>query len=405
MYWRSEKEIIDDFVKVLRRIFTYVENVTNKDKEFVILPTGSMANSIFESFASINEDYPQIRVDSGGMSFIDHLNNLITTNAGGETPLGYRPLKKVIATHDFPITTILPSDLVGASIRGFVIPLANTNYMEGSEDVDIELKRVIYTTTPIPTTEIITVASGSLSRNPSNEYLKSFAPIYPFTDILNGDYLTITPRVGDSYIFGVDEDRETSCTYFENGVEINAGGSLYGRAISTAFIRIGAGIEGSILIKCSSKDDSKTARNLASTVAIYCNLLKQAQISRKQIGYYADKLQLVFGTTEEYDEWLEKGIRIKAIRQNPINYRRRSSNEIIYESTIVIDVASEWFQDFQADTLEEISVDIYGLLLEEINAEINNETVIIKNDDNDENYFITSEDEYFECPEGILVVS
>jgi len=397
MYWRSEKEIIEDFVKVLRRIFSYIETLTNKDKEIVVLPTGSIVNSIFESFASINEEYPQIRVDSGGMTFIDHLNNLVTVNAGGETFLGYRPLKKVIATHDFPIKTFLPSDLTGVSIRGFVIPLANVNDMSGAEDVYVELKREV-------NAEIITIASGSLARNVFSSYLRSFAPIYPFTEIVGGDYLEITPMTGDSYIFGIDEDIETDCTYFENGVEITAEGSLYGSAISTAFIRIGAGIEGSILIKCASKDDSKTARNLASTVAIYCNLLKQAQISRKEIGYYADKLQLIFGTNEEYDEWLEKGIRIKGIRQNPINYRRRSSNEIIYESTIVIDVASEWFQDFQADTLEQIDVDIYSLLLQQIDAEINKETVIVKNDDDDENYFITSEDEYFECIDGLLVV-
>ena len=367
MYWRSEKEIIDEFTSVLRRIFSYVGELENKDKELLTLPTGSLPGKIYESFASREEVYPQIQIDSGGVVFKDGLNNLMSVVTGEEYFLGYSPDCTVEVSYNYPLKVQIPEHLFGSSARGFVISFASIGY-QGGDNVEVKVYKNYSTT---PTLE----ASGSLLGNPSNRYLMNFVELSENISFEDEDWwMELIPAEDNKYYFGIDKGIESSYTYFENGIEQTSTGTLHASILSPAFVRVGGLLEGSILIKCSSKDDSKTARDMSSVVSLYCNLLKHSQINRKS----NDKLQLVMGIAGGYDEWIEKGIRIRGIRQNPMNYRRRSSNEIIYESTVIVDIETDWFQDFDAQTLEEISVDVYNIIPHEfrkINVTIRNDQI------------------------------
>ncbi|MCK9541078.1 MAG: hypothetical protein M0R03_03510 [Novosphingobium sp.] len=357
MYWRSEKELIEEFTSILRRIFTYVEQVENKDRELITLPTGSLAKSIFESFSSTAESYPQIQVDSGGLSFTNYLNNLISEVQGEESFIGNRPLESVIVTDQYPLQVKIPTDIDNMTIRGISIPLSAVDF-DGGENVTINLYKD-FTTTPV------LMSSGSLYGNPSTTFLESFAEIYPQVTIQNDEdwWMEIVPAEDNKYLFGIDPTVDNTYIYYNNGVEVQETGSLYGSLLSPSFIRVGGKLEGTILIKCSAKGDSSTARDIASIVSIYCELLKQSQIYRKSDD--SEKLRLIFGSSFEYDEWLERGIRIKSIRQLPINKRVRSSKDIIYESIITIDILTEWYKDFSGNSLKEIDVNIRSLLPQE----------------------------------------
>jgi len=355
MYWRSEKEIIEEFAGVLRRIFSYVGQLSNKDRELVNLPTGSVANLVFETFGSRSEAYPQIQIDSGGITFKDTLNNLISEVTGEEEYLGVRPLKSILVTDLYPLKIQLPSSLIGASVRGFLISFASNDFY-GGDNINLYLYKNYQTTPSLQ-------ASGSLWGNDTTKYVTNFSELSQEVEITDEDWwLEVIPQLDNQYIFGIDESIDASYIYYENGIQVEATGSLHASILAPSFVRIGGMLEGSILIKCAAEEDSALARDLASTTAIYCNLLKQAQISRKSLATNSDKTKSVFGQDTQYDEWLEKGIRIKNIRINPMNYRRRSSNTIIYESTVIVDVMTEWFQDYAAATLNEVGVDIKSLL-------------------------------------------
>ena len=356
MYWRSEKEIIESFVSVFRRLFTYLDTISNAGFDVITLPTGSLPSNIFEAYASKDEEYPSIRVDSTGITWATGLNNLFRIIDDQEEYLGYRPVNSIIATNNHPVLVKLPSSFKNSTIRGFSIPLASVDLL-GGDDVELNVYKN-YTTSP----EL--VSSGFLFGNNSDQYKFSFGPISPSFTVENDDYwLEIIPKPDNEYIFGIDDSVDSIYTGYENNIQVNKSGSLHASALSPAFIRLGGRINGSVIIKCSSKDNSATARNLASLIAIYTNILTQAKISRKtDDDSIVNKLKLVFGTKFTNDEWLDKGIRITNIRQNAVNYRKRSDNEIIYEATVLIDFWSEWFHDAPANILEEIPVEIYSLL-------------------------------------------
>jgi hypothetical protein len=354
MYWRSQKEIVEEFTGILRRIYSYVGQLSNKDKELVNLPTGSLKKAIFEAYAADPEKYPQIRIDSGGIRFVNTLNNFISQIDGEEEPLGLRPLKSITVSKQAPLRVKLPYELTGASARGLSVAFASIGYM-GGDNVDIKLYKN-YLTSPI------LEASGTLLGNPSTQYLLNFAELSNIVDITDNDYwIEILPQGDSKYIFGIDTDISSKYIYFdENLNEIEATGSLHASIVAPAFSRVGAMLQGPIIVTCSSKDDSSTACDLSTTVGIYCNLLKEAQINRGNVA--VDKTKLTLFSRVEIDEWLSKGIRIESITINPTAKRQRSTQDIIYESAVIINVMTEWFQDFPATTLENIDLDIRSLL-------------------------------------------
>ncbi|MFA5395644.1 MAG: hypothetical protein WC346_06430 [Methanogenium sp.] len=353
MYWRSEKEIVEEFTGILRRVFSYVEELPNKDRELINLPTESLKDAIYEAHASDSEKYPQIRVSSGGIRFVNTLNNFISQIEGEEEYLGTRPLKSVIVSKQSPLKIKLPSELTGTSARGLSVAFASIDYM-GGDNVDIKIYKH-YLSSPI------LEASGTLLGNPSSQYLLNFAEFSNTINITDEDYwLELIPQEDSKYMFGIDTTINSKYKYYEDSSEIEATGSLHGSMVAPAFSRIGAMLQGPIIVTCSAKDDSGTASNLSTVVGVYCNLLKEAQIDRKNTAI--DKTKFTLFSRVEIDDWLSKGIRIESIVINPIVKRQRSTQDIIYESSVVINVMTEWFQDFPAVTLENIDIDIRSIL-------------------------------------------
>jgi hypothetical protein len=87
---------------------------------------------------------------------------------------------------------------------------------------------------------------------------------------------------------------------------------------------------------------------------MYLTLSKHAKISRSSDAI--DGMELDFLNDGMISDSLNKGIFIDQIRIGSLETRKRSDQEIIYVITLTVDVLTEWFQDFPADTITDITL-------------------------------------------------
>jgi hypothetical protein len=89
---------------------------------------------------------------------------------------------------------------------------------------------------------------------------------------------------------------------------------------------------------------------------MYFTLAKYGQISRASTATNGIKLSELELETS-VSELTEKGIFVRGIRQGGLEVRKRGEKDIIFSITVTIDFFTEWFEDYTADTLKDITVE------------------------------------------------
>ena len=356
MFWRTEEQIVIDFVETFRRIFQYDKSWVNKDLSIVALPSGS-SPFVYETYFEDNEHYPLIAVmGAGGTLTHQALNNLIQVVSDDGITLGTRSLSYVEVTAETPLSIQLPQNIFQNQIlRGVSAGFAYSGLQPGGDNIELVL------TQNFTSTGSVIAATGSIIGTDDISYQShqgEFATPYP---VLSGQDYWVTFNVppGSSYFIGIDPAAASLYQYTDSfGNTQVATGSIFGDAILPAFIRMGTSYEGSIVLRCSGKNSSRVPRTLSSLIAVYTELLKRSQITREITG--VDLTQLVLDDPGILDEWLSKGIRIKAVKVSGVgsNIRPRGDNDRIFSSDVTVDIYAEWFEDYPLSTLKQINVTI-----------------------------------------------
>jgi hypothetical protein len=346
MYLRSEKYVIEEFVKVLRRIFRYNNNWVNLDYEIIQISSGS-ALSVFEQYNEENEKYPVITIGGLGYNSTNpSFNNLINVYDNDSIEIGERKLQYEEISHDYPVSFELPSTVTDETLRGIMTSLAWSSLGTGGDTIGVEVYKN-FTSTPV------LVASGSFEASTSTGFNDFYAELCPYVLLDSSDYwVTLTPPTGSSYYVAVDST--TSERYRYGGTYYS--GSVSSKVIFKPFVRAGGNLEGSISIKCSTKNDTKLLANLKSLITIYIQLLKHSEISRDTNN--VNTTLNSHATKDVVNEWLKKGIFIKAVRVGGQEVRRRTDNDVIFSSPIVVDYLTEWFVDYDVDAIEGFNLSV-----------------------------------------------
>jgi hypothetical protein len=355
LYWRTEDQIVIAFVDTFRRIFTYDSSWANKDLNIISLGTGSVP-VVYESYFEDNEQYPLLAVmGNGGTYTHQSFNNLIQVVKDDGIVLGSRALEYIELNANAPVGIQLPQASFGSQVlRGLQMGLAYSGLRASGDDISMSLISNFTTSGSI-------VASGSIlgTDNPTyRTYHGEFG--YPYPTLLNQDYwIMLSVPSSSSYYIGIDPTVSSLYQYVDSFGNTQIGtGSIVGAAILPAFLRFGTSYEGSVIIRCSSKNTSGLARQLSSLVSMYTELLKQSQITRQSTGI--DLTQLVFDQSGVLNEWLLKGIRIKSVGSSGVgsNIRARGDHDRIFYSDVTVGIYGEWFQDYPIDTATGINVTI-----------------------------------------------
>jgi hypothetical protein len=187
---------------------------------------------------------------------------------------------------------------------------------------------------------------------------------FPYPVLSGQDYwITLYAPPGSSYYVGIDPTAASLYQYADSlGNPQVATGSIFGAGMLPAFIRFGTSYEGSIVIRCSAKNTAKVTRELSSLVAMYTELLKQSQITRQSYG--VDLTQLVFDQSGVLNEWMLKGIRIKAVRTSGAGsiIRARGDHDRIFYTDVTVDIYGEWFEDYSLNTLTGVDITMLSQL-------------------------------------------
>jgi len=381
MFWRGENEVVEEFVRLIRRVLKYQVKWDNVDYRVVSIEDNTP--KVYEKFFEENEQYPVVTVaGSGFIRSSQSFNSFLGTLQTNIAELGSRGLALGVIDEDRSIAFALPS----ASILSTDLLYAMELYAVGtglgtySDTLDIVLYKD-YNTVPVA------VASASITNIcDSCGYKKHYTEFSPVVLLNQQDYwLKFSTGVNNSYYIGVD-------TLVDNIYETNnAGdiargvGSLHGSLVVPPVIRLGGAIEGTINVRCSAKNSTRIPRDVLAILANYIELFKQTQLTR---GSGTDLTTLALENDIPVDEWLLKDIRIKGVRQAMSQERKRGDNDIIYMYDLTVEYYTEWHQDYDKDTLKAIDVELENFDVNIINEEDGLFTV-------DDNQFFTSADEPF----------
>ena len=347
MFWRSENEVIEEFIRLFRRVIKYKSSWVNKD--FRIVDISEDTPKVYEKFFEENEEYPVITVSGNGytrtnQSFNSHLgvfqSRIIDMGSRG---LG---LALVDNTHglSFAIPTSIDND---DTLHGLEFYAVSSELELNLETLDVQLRQDSYTGS--------IVSSASIPYIITPVYNKYFTEFYPLTVLSASSYwLTFSAQASNSFLVGIDNTAVNVFNYISGSVT-QASGSLHGRLYTPPMMRLGGSIEGTITIKCSDKNSTRQPREILSIIANYINLLTQAQLTRES---GTDNTTLAMGEDNPVDEWLRKDIRIKNIRQGASQERRRGENDIIHSYDLAVDYYTEWNEDYQKDLLSEIVIEL-----------------------------------------------
>lgn len=349
MFWRSENEVIEEFVKLFRRVIKYKTSWVNRGLQIVDISENTP--KVYEKFFEDNEQYPIITIAGGGyirtnQSFNSYLGTLQSKIVDmGTRGLG---LALVDSTHD--VSFALPVDIDNDDILHSMDFFALSTELESNlGTLDIELRQDSFTGS--------IVSSASVANITTPVYNKYFTEFYPHSVLSVDNYwLVFSTSVNNSFLIGID-DTALNIFNYNSGSVTQASGSMHGKLYTPPRLRLGGAIEGTITIKCSDKNSTKRPREILSIIANYINILTQAQLTRSA---GVDNTTLAMDADRAVDEWLLNDIRIKAIRQGSSQERRRGENDIIHSYDLIVDYYTEWNQDYQKDLLSEITIDIEG---------------------------------------------
>lgn len=343
MYYRFDKYLVNEFITYLRRVFRYNTEWANKDLELVQFPSGS-GPLVFEQFFEENEKYPIIVVSSNGGNYTNvAFNDFIGSYDNDDILFGDRSLQYVVVGETSKLAVQLPLEAYSETLRGVWVNMAWSGAYSGGDDLQVFLYKGYDTTKTL-------VSSASVPGTTCQVFKRVFSEFYPYVALNDTDYwMEIFTSAGSTYNIGIDTN---STTYYDSG-GIRSTGSIDGSLVLTPFLRYGGHYEGSFSIRCMAKNDTSTARNLSELSAQYILLAKHAKLDRTTDsinGLLNDVLHSVDG------EWFGKGFYIKGVHQGVLENRRRGENDVIFISSITVDVFSEWFQDYPATSIKDIDV-------------------------------------------------
>lgn len=351
LHWRLHKYLVDESISFIKRILTYNESWSNKDIEVFQLESGSTTNNnVYEQYFQGREKYPIITVAPGNGQFTNAaFNDLIRVVDDDHVSLGSRGLYteeiyggKVLV---FDITGILNSE----GLRGLSFDVMCDSYGNTGYTVEATLYSDYFGSSKTQ------LASGSSKEiNSFGIFENIFVEMYPQVVIDKVDSCFIELKTsGEGYYVSIDNGESNNYNTVENSVVVNKSGSIVGNLLLPAFIRIGGDYQGSINVRVLSKGDTDILYDLSSIISQYFILARQSQISRLPAAVNSTILTGI-------SEFLKKGIFIKSVIVSNVDTKKRSGDELetIFVITLNINVMTEWFQDYPADTLKEIVVDV-----------------------------------------------
>lgn len=348
MFWRSENEVVDEFVKLFRRVLKYQTSWVNKD--FQIVDISEDTPKVYEKFFEDNEEYPIMTIAGGGYT---RTNQSFNTHTGifqyDMVDMGTRGLGLALVDNDSPVSFAIPTTIDNDDV------LHSMAFHALSSEVETNLGMLDIAVLQDSASGSV-VASASVPYIVSPKYQKYFTEFYPHITLSADNYwLRFSASVNNSFLVGIDNTALNVFNYMVSGSAVLVSGSIHGTLYTPPRLRLGGAIEGTIVIKCSSKNTTRGPREILSIIANYINLLTQTALTRAS---GTDNTTLVAGVAGITDEWLKKDIRIKAIRQGASQERRRGENDIIHSYDLMVDYYTEWNQDYTQDLLSEIALDI-----------------------------------------------
>lgn len=353
MFWRSENEIIDEFVRLFRRILHYKQSWTNVDSRIVSLDANT---KVYESFFESAEQYPYVAVSGGGFNRSGQsFNSYLGGMQGKIADMGTRGLGLGVIDENSYMYFALPSSVIDEDmLYAIEVYALNSNAGYNIDTLDISLYKD-YQTSPV------LVSSASIPRiKDCCDYKKYYAEFYPVVALDGADYwLKFSTTTGNSFFIGLDTLADNVFDYLYTGSIVRASGSIHGRIVTPPIVRLGGAIEGVITIRCGSKNSTRIARDTLTILANYIELFKQAQLSR---GSDPDMTILTLGGETLVDEWLLKDIRIKSVRQSNAQERRRGDNDIIFLYDLTVEYYAEWHQDYDKDTIGGFDIDLESFI-------------------------------------------
>jgi len=347
MYWRAEKYIVDLIVETTRRIIKYVPSFTNEDYEIIALSATGSTPETFEEYFTNQEVYPSLLVLGQGATYTNTaLNNVVDMDLDRKLLLGTKSIAYYKLAGTGSVAFQLPSTFTSETVRGIECDVASVDNENQEDDIQISLIKN-FLTAPL------TVATGSIAGTMNDTFQRLFGNLDPAYTLDDNDYwVNMTTSDLGSYYIGLDSSVDYK--YRTNSVEST--GSISGSVFTPAIIRMGGLVTTNVSVKCSYKNSSGKARDLSEVLVNYFQLIKRAQISRAPDAII--NTLLVFLNNDLIDEWVKRDVKVMNFRILPIEKRRRGLNDIIFTSTLTFSVISEWAEEYDAQTLEDISVTV-----------------------------------------------
>ena len=339
MYLRLEKQAVTEAVKIIRRLFVYNANNgwINKDLEVIQVASGSKLG-VYEKFHEDNEKYPTVTIGSSGGRYINTaINDLVKVYDSETVPVGSRSLQMLLVNNTAPVASEIPSTAYGQTVRGLFTEIAFAGIDYGDDPLEVQLYQN-YLSAPV------LLASGSYDID-HMDLRKDYTYLYPAVALSNtagaNYWLLYQIPTGSSYYLSIDNTI--------NRIKVGASGSVSTGSVVAdvllpSFVRVGGMFQGNMTITVEAKNDSDGARNIIEIIAVFFNLLKQAEVYRNRA--LTMNTRSVFITSELVDEWIEKGIRLGAMSAGELQMRRRTDNDQIFSIALRVEYYTDWFEDY-----------------------------------------------------------
>jgi hypothetical protein len=333
MQWHLQKYVVKELVEYLRRIFKYESSWTNVDIEVVDLGDIGQNPLAFEQFFEENERYPIITLAAAGSTMTrTAVNNLIQVYDDDSVPLGIRALTAVPISSTLQCNVPIPASLVNETLRGLFVTLASTGSGVAGEDIAVNLYSN-FTTSPV------LVTAGTLLGTESTSYQSLYCEL-PETTLSGSDYwLTFGTVSGSVYNLAIDPYALGMYQNGSSGSLVTSSGSIVASLLMPAGAILGGMNEGTVLIKCSSKNATALAYDLSELIGQYLELGKAALFTR--VAGAVDNLKASVLTADDLPTLASKGIHIKTVRLGNTEMRRRGQNDEIFSVAVSVEYMSE----------------------------------------------------------------
>lgn len=350
MQWHLQKYVVKELVEYIRRIFKYESSWTNVDIEVLDLGDIGQNPLAFEQFFEENERYPIITLNAAGATMSrSAMNNLIQLYDNDSIALGTRALFSVPISSSIQCNVPLPVSVSNETLRGLFVTLASDGKGVPGEDISVKLYSH-FTSSPV------LAATGTIIGTES----PSYDPVYcelPSTLLSDTDYwLTFSTVSGSVYNIAIDPYAVGTYQSNQTGSTITSSGSIVGDLLMPAVACLGGMGEGTVIIKCSSKNTTAGASDLSELVGQYIELGRVAQFTRASGSVNTLKASVL--SENNLPTLSSKGIHIKSVRLGNVEFRRRGINDEIFSISVSVDYMAEWSQEFPAEILQDVTPDI-----------------------------------------------